>query len=138
MAEDGDAIIALCNGYRGDTFPGEELTGGEGLNTRHLIGRMPEHLRKRCTRARVIRGPNLRSECEAAVTGILEARVPATGRISARPSDPDSAIKVLEEARRRAADEDDPAAELLVAEVDAEDVVVEDFLVPFTIGGIRQ
>lgn len=74
---------------------------------------------------------NLRTRCETAVAGQLEARVPATGRTSAQPADSVGARAVLEEARRRATAPEGETAEAVrimvrMADVLDGDVVEED------------
>ena len=120
-------------------LPGEVLTVGR-LRDRHVA--LPDvALKRRMYGARVYREPgaDLRSSANAAVNRTLAARVPANGSRSAMPADPPGALLVLEEARRRAGDEDDPVVERMVRmdEVEDTDVVAEDAVVRVVWAGER-
>ncbi len=112
-------------------LPGEVLTEGRA---RERHAKLPDvATKRRMYGARVYRAPglDLRAECNTAAGKQLAARVPANGSRSAKPADPPGALLVLEEARRRAADEEDPTEECWVRMEDVEDsdVVAEDALI---------
>lgn len=127
-------------------YPGMAITptSGPDIYLERRYRRLPEVVRSNVLRARLYRnrdGTSLRAQLESELAAKLEPRVPATGKTSARPSDPAGARGILEEARRRSLGRPDgplPAVvEMLVsmAEVRSGDVVETDSLIPIRMAG---
>jgi hypothetical protein len=132
-------------------YPGRPITptSGPDVYLERRYAQLPLEARPKVYRARAYRSTDptviLRESCEATVAAQLGARVPATGRTSARPADPLGAMDVLEEARRRANPPENPdgtpqpptarALTVPMAEVEDGDVVEADMLIPVRMAG---
>jgi hypothetical protein len=154
LHRDAEEVIYHC-GRIGEAvdagYPGRPITPTSGLDVylERRYARLPEAVKPKVYRARAYRSTdptvNLRQACEQAVAAQLAARVPATGRTSARPADPVGAMDVLEEARRRAYPPENPDGTLApptarpltvpMTEVEDGDVVEADMLIPVRMAG---